>query len=100
MSEVSLAATLALFLFTYLNLNRWNDHLSYGAIAWMLAIVGLAALVFYDAPLAAGIARLSIALTAVFGSALIAYMSWRGFDRAIMLVPAWALLIAWIAPAT
>ncbi|MAZ17048.1 MAG: sensor domain-containing phosphodiesterase [Ahrensia sp.] len=96
MSEVSLAATLALFLFTYLNLNRWNDHLSYGAIAWVMTLAGLAALGLYDPALAAGIARLSIAATAVFGSVLIAYLSWRGFDRAIMLVPAWALLIAWI----
>ncbi|TCD13530.1 putative bifunctional diguanylate cyclase/phosphodiesterase [Oricola cellulosilytica] len=96
MSEVSLAATLALFIFTYLNLNRWNDHLSYGAIAWVLAIVALSALVFYDPPVAAGIARISIAITAVFGLGLIAVFSWRGFDRAIMLVPAWSLLIAWI----
>ena len=96
MSEVSLAATLALFIFTYLNLNRWNDHLSYGAIAWVMALAGLSALVFYDPALAAGVARFSIAGTALFGSVLIAYLSWRGFDRAIMLVPAWALLIAWI----
>jgi diguanylate cyclase (GGDEF)-like protein len=96
MSEVSLAATLALFIFTYLHLNRWNDHLTYGAIAWVLAIAGLSALVLYDPPLAAGIARLSIAATALFGLVLIVMFSWRGFDRAIMLIPAWALLIAWI----
>jgi len=96
MSEVSLAATLALFIFTYLNLNRWNEHLSYGAIAWLLGITALGALVFYDPALAAGIARLSLAANAVFGLALIAYFAWRGFDRAIMLVPAWALLSAWI----
>ena len=96
MSEVSLAATLALFIFTYLNLNRWHEHLSYGAIAWLLAITALGALVFYDPALADGIARLSLAANAVFGLALIAYFAWRGFDRAIMLVPAWALLSAWI----
>ncbi len=97
MSEVSLAATLALFLFTYLNLNRWHEHLSYGAIAWVLGIAGLSALVLYDPALASGIARFSLAATAVFGLALIVVFAWRGFDRAIMLVPAWALLIAWIA---
>ncbi|QKV20625.1 putative bifunctional diguanylate cyclase/phosphodiesterase [Oricola thermophila] len=96
LSEVSLAAALALFLFTYLNLNRWHEHLSYGAIAWLLAITALGALVFYDPALAAGIARLTLAANAVFGIALIAAFAWRGFDRAIMLVPAWALLIAWI----
>ena len=31
------------------------------------------------------------AMTAVFGLALIVVFAWRGFDRAIMLVPAWAL---------
>jgi diguanylate cyclase (GGDEF)-like protein len=70
--------------------------LSYGAIAWLLAITALGALVFYDPALADGIARLSLAANAVFGLALIAYFAWRGFDRAIMLVPAWALLSAWI----
>ncbi|WP_421859497.1 EAL domain-containing protein [Oricola sp.] len=99
MTEVSLAATLSLFLFSYLNLNRWHDHLGYGSIAWMLALGGLSALVLYDAPLAAGIARVAIMLTAIFGLGLVAVLSWRGFDRAIMIVPAWALLIAWIVAA-
>ncbi len=96
LSEVAISATLALFLFTHLSLNRWNDSLHYGAIAWVIAIVLLSSIVLYDATIAAGIARLAMALTAAFGFALIIVLSLRGFDRAIMLIPAWALLMAWI----
>ena len=38
-TEVSLAATFVVFLFTYLNLNRWHGHFSYGAFVWMLGLV-------------------------------------------------------------
>lgn len=96
LSEVSISATLAMFLFTHLSLNRWNDSLRYGAIAWVIAIVLLSSIVLYDATIAAGIARLAMAATAAFGFALIIILSLRGFDRAIMLIPAWALLMAWI----
>ena len=31
-TEIALAATFVVFLFTYLNLNRWHGHFSYGAL--------------------------------------------------------------------
>lgn len=96
LSEVAISATLALFLFTHLSLNRWNDHLRYGAIAWVAAIMLLAGVVLYDASVAAGIARMAMAATAIFGLALVFLLGLRGFDRAIMLIPAWALLVAWV----
>ena len=85
LSEVAITATLALFLFTHLSLNRWNDHLRYGAIAWVLGIILLSGIVVYDTSVAAGITRLAMAATAVFGLALIIVLSFRGFDRAINL---------------
>ena len=96
LSEVAITATLALFLFTHLSLNRWNDHLRYGAIAWVLGIILVSGIVVYDTSIAAGVTRLALAATAVFGLGLIIVLSFRGFDRAIMLIPAWALLLAWI----
>ena len=96
LSEVAISATLALFLFTHLSLNRWNDHLRYAAILWVITITLLGAIVLYNPSIAAGIARLAMAMTATFGLGLIIVLSLRGFDRAIMIIPAWALMMAWI----
>ena len=98
-TEVSLAATFVLFLFTYLNLNRWHGHFSYGAIAWLVSLILLAAVAAFDPPVAAGIARISFALTAVVGILLIVYLGFRGYDRAVMLVPSWLMILAWLGGA-
>lgn len=97
LSEAAIVATLALFLFTYLSLNRWNNHLRWGSIVWVAAMVLLSGLVVYDPAVAAGVARIAMALTAVFGLLIIIWLSLRSFDRAIMLIPAWVLLLAWVA---
>lgn len=94
-TEVALAATLFIFLFTYLCLNRWHYHFSYGAIVWTIAFCGLGAFAIYDPTRAAGIARMSFGLTAVLGIILISYFSLRSYDRAIMLIPTWLLISFW-----
>lgn len=94
-TEVALAATLFIFLFTYLRLNRWHYHFSYGAIIWTIALCGLGAFAIYDPTRAAGIARLSFGLTAMLGIILISYFSFRSYDRAIMLIPTWLLISFW-----
>ncbi|MCZ2158492.1 EAL domain-containing protein [Bartonella sp. 220] len=94
-TEVALAATLFIFLFTYLCLNRWHYHFSYGAIIWTIALCGLGAFAIYDPTRAAGIARMSFGLTAVLGIILISYLSIRSYDRAIMLIPTWLLISFW-----
>ena len=98
-TEVALAATFVVFLFTYLRLNRWHGHFSYGALAWMLSLALLAFVAVFDPPVAAGIARLSFALTGVVGIGLIVYLGIRGYDRAIMLVPSWLMVLAWLGAA-
>jgi diguanylate cyclase (GGDEF)-like protein/PAS domain S-box-containing protein len=95
-TEIALAATLVVFLFTYLNLNRWHLHLSYGAFAWVLALMLLAGVALFDPSVASGLARISFALTAVAGVGLIAYLSFQGYDRAIMLVPSWLMILVWL----
>ena len=94
-SEVFLAASVVVFLFTYLHLNRWHTRYSHLTIGWLVLLVLLAAMSIVEPPVAAGLARLSIGLTAVLGFALIVYLSTHQFDRAIMLLPTWLLLIAW-----
>lgn len=96
-TEISLAATLVVFLFTYLNLNRWHGHFSYGALAWIFGLVLIAGVAIIDPSVAAGIARLSFAATAVLGIALIVYLGIQGYDRAIMLVPSWLMVMVWLA---
>ncbi|WP_455478592.1 EAL domain-containing protein [Bartonella sp. B10] len=94
-TEVALAATLLVFTFTYLCLNRWHYHFSYGAIAWIMALCALGAFSIYDPTKAAGIARLSFGFTTIIGIFLISYFSVRSYDRAIMLIPTWLLISLW-----
>ncbi|MBX3571467.1 MAG: EAL domain-containing protein [Mesorhizobium sp.] len=96
-AEVSLAATFVVFLFAYLNLNRWHDHFSYGALAWIFGLAMIAGVAIFDPAIAAGIARLSFAATAIIGIGLIAYLAANGYDRAIMLIPSWLMVLVWLA---
>ena len=98
-TEVALAASLVIFLFAYLNLNRWHNHFSYGAITWVLGLMALAGVAVFDPPVAAGIARISLATTVIAGIFIIGYLAIKGFDRAIMLIPVWLLTIIWLAGA-
>ena len=99
-TEVALAAILLLFLFAYLRLNRWHSNFSYLMVAWIIALIALSAVAITNPPIAAGIARISFAATVAAGVFLIAYLGMQGFDRAIMLIPAWLLLIAWMIAAS
>ncbi|MFI0845685.1 EAL domain-containing protein [Mesorhizobium sp. IMUNJ 23232] len=95
-TEVALAATFVVFLFAYLNLNRWHGHFSYGALLWIAGLLLIAGVAVVDPAVAAGIARVSFAATAVVGLGLIIMLGFRGYDRAIMLVPSWVMVLAWL----
>ena len=96
-TEVALATTFVVFLFAYLNLNRWHGHFSYGAVVWIVGLLLIAGVAIIDPAVAAGIARISFAATAITGLGLIVYLSIRGYDRAIMLVPSWAMVLIWLS---
>jgi diguanylate cyclase (GGDEF)-like protein/PAS domain S-box-containing protein len=98
-AETMLAATLLVFVTSYLSLNRWHVRFLYVVGLWLLGLAGVVALALFDAPLAAGIARLSLAAIAIVGLGLIVFLAIRGFDRAILLIPTWLLLIAWLVGA-
>ncbi len=66
-AEVALASSLVIFLFTYLNLNRWHVHLGHATFAWVIGLVLLYGVAIYDPSIASGIARISLALTATAG---------------------------------
>lgn len=98
-AEAILAATLLVFLFAYLNLNRWHVRASRVAAVWLAFLVALVALAVYDAPVAAGVARISLAAIAGAGFALVLYLALHGVERAVMLIPTWFLLLLWITAA-
>ncbi len=98
-AETVLSATLVVFLFAYLNLNRWHVRAWHIAAVWLLILADLAGLAVFDAPVAAGVARISLGVVAVVGFVLILYLASHGFDRAIMLIPTWFLLLLWVCAA-
>ena len=98
-AEVMMATSLVLFLYGYLNLNRWHVSYSHLAVAAVVLLLGLLGVAVIDPVTAAGIARISLAAVAVIGAFLIAYMAAHGFDRAFMLIPTWILFIAWLLAA-
>ena len=97
--EAILSATLLVFLFAYLNLSRWHVRYAHITIAWLAALAALIAVAVFDPAVAAGIARMSLAGIAVLGLALVIYLSTHGFDRAVLLIPTWLLLVIWTTAA-
>ena len=98
-AEVALAASLIIFLYAYLNLNRWHIRYSHLALGTLILVLGLLGIAVWDPSVAAGIARVSLGIIGVLGFAVIAALALQGYDRAIMLVPTWVLLLSWLVGA-
>lgn len=99
-AETVLSATLVVFLFAYLNLSRWHVRASHVAAVWLAFMLALVALAVCGAPIAAGVARvISLATVAGIGFLLVLYLSTHGYDRAVMLIPTWFLLLCWVCAA-
>jgi diguanylate cyclase (GGDEF)-like protein/PAS domain S-box-containing protein len=98
-AEAILAATLIVFLVAYLNLNRWHVRFVHIALAWLICLLALVGIAVVDAPVAAGIARMSLAAVAVLGLGVVVWLALHGYDRAVMLIPTWFLLLVWVAAA-
>lgn len=94
-SEVFLSASLLIFLYAYLNLNRWHSHFSSIVIGWMLGLTILFGVAIIKPEIAAGIARFSFAFTSIFGVFVIIWLAIQRYDRAIMLIPTWIMILAW-----
>ena len=93
--EAILAATLLVFLFAYLNLGRWHVRYMHITLGWLAGLAALVALALFDPAIASGIARLSLAGVAFLGFGMVVYLSTHGFDRAVLLIPTWFLLVVW-----
>ena len=95
-AEVLLSATLLIFTYTYLNLNRWHARYSHATIAWLVGLLILLGVAVFEPGIAAGVARFSFGLTVTLGFVVIIYLALHHYDRAIMLIPTWVLLMVWI----
>ncbi len=98
-AEVLLSATLLIFTYTYLNLNRWHVRYSHATIAWLVGLVILIGVSIFEPAIASGVARLSFAGIGIAGFVVIVYLALHHYDRAIMLIPTWLLLMVWIVGA-
>jgi diguanylate cyclase (GGDEF)-like protein/PAS domain S-box-containing protein len=97
--EAILAATLLVFLFAYLNLNRWHVRYAHITIGWLVFLGALVAVALFDPAVASGIARLSLLLVAIAGFSLVVFLATHGYDRAVLLIPTWFLLVVWVVSA-
>jgi diguanylate cyclase (GGDEF)-like protein/PAS domain S-box-containing protein len=94
-AEVFLSAALLIFAYTYLNLNRWHVRYSHLVIGWLIGLAIMFGVAVVEPAVAAGLARFSIGLTGILGFGLIVYLATHKYDRAIMLIPTWLLLMGW-----
>ena len=95
-AEAFLAASLVIFLYTFLNLRLWHSWISLGFLTWIAAQLGLIFFSLIDAQMTAGFARLSFVPIAVIGTGVIGYLAVRGQERALALLPSWMLFLVWL----
>jgi diguanylate cyclase (GGDEF)-like protein/PAS domain S-box-containing protein len=95
-TEAGMAATLLIFLYTFLRLGAWHGFARMLLWLWITAQLALVAVAFVDPRLAATFARLSSVAIAGAGAALTLFLAMRGQDRALSLVPTWMLLLVWL----
>ncbi|UHD47359.1 sensor domain-containing phosphodiesterase [Aureimonas altamirensis] len=98
-TEVAIAFTLVVFLYAYLNLNRWHRALSAFTVIWLCGLGGLGVLAAFEPAIASGVARMSMVAIAAIGAVLILALAIKGYDRAVMLIPTWALVCGWLVGA-
>jgi diguanylate cyclase (GGDEF)-like protein/PAS domain S-box-containing protein len=98
-AEAVLGGTLIVFLFAYLNLNRWHARYGHITLIWLMGMALLIALSSINPAVAAGIARISIAAIAVVGFLLIVFLAFYRYERAMMLLPTWLMLLVWVGAA-
>ena len=96
-TEVVLAGALLVFLYTYLHLHRWNVRYSHVAVLWLL-VPGGARRRHGRRPERRGRRRAHVARADRGRRPRRRSSGSRssGFDRAIMLIPTWIILLFWV----
>ncbi|MFN0262581.1 EAL domain-containing protein [Tepidamorphus sp. 3E244] len=95
-AEAIIAGSLVLFYFVYLGFGRWRLRLLTGVVVWCGIVALILALAAIDPSSAAGLSRMILAAAGLAGLVIVLLLSLRGYDRAILLIPTWLLLGAWL----
>ncbi len=95
-AEAGLAASLVLFLYTFLRIGLWHVWIKTMFWVWIAAQFALIGGAIIDPQTASGLARFSTLVIAGVGTVLIAYFALRGQDRAMSLIPSWMLIVVWL----
>lgn len=94
--ESAVAASLVIFLYTYLRLRHWHGSMRLFFGLWIVAQLSLVGIAIIDPRLASMFARGSMLMIGGVGFFLIGYLAIRGQDRALALVPTWMLFLVWL----
>ena len=95
-TEAAMAASMLVFLHIFLRLTALPPLARMILVVWIIAQLALVGLAVIDARLAATFARASFAAIGTVGILLAAYLSLRGQDRALSLLPSWILFLVWL----
>ncbi len=94
--EAAIAASIVIFLSTFLRLGLWHGLIRMLIGVWIVAQLALVAVAVIDPRLSATFARLSFVLIGAVGGMFMLFLAFRGQDRALSLVPTWLLFLVWI----
>lgn len=94
-SEAGLAASLLMFMSTFLRLGLWHGLARMLIGVWIVAQLALIAVAIIDPRLAATFARMSFAAIGAVGAIFTLVLAFRGQDRAVSMVPTWVILLVW-----
>ncbi len=95
-SESAMAASLVIFLTTFLRLGLWHGLVRMLIGVWVIAQLALVAVAVIDPRLASTFARMSFLLIGAVGAVFTLFLAVRGQDRALSLIPTWVLFLVWI----
>lgn len=95
-TEAAVAASLVMFLDTFLRFGRAPSLIRMLLGLWVAGQIALVAIAVIDPRLAATFARISFVAVGGIGAFAIGILALRGEDRALALVPTWLLLLVWV----
>ncbi len=95
-AEAAVAASLVIFLFTFLRVTLWHGFARMLFLVWIVAQLAIIATAILDPRLAATVARMSMVGIGIIGGGLTLFLSLRGLDRALALAPTWILFAVWL----
>ncbi len=95
-TEAAMAASLVIFLYTFLRLGRSPGLIRMLLGLWIAGQLALVAIAVVDPRLASTFARLSFAAIGGIGTLTTIGLALRGQDRALSLVPTWLLFLVWV----